>query len=163
MTNAIRPGTPDEPALGMAKSSPRATERRVALRGSVRKRRRGAPGVWRRNGQAGCAREAGRPARQGKGRCSCSQEPKSRLSRRQRVHTSDEAPVMGVEQRDPGRWRRDGHTVGSDTCASATGYARRRGPRPLDVDGTDRVDGAHADGARRGGTDFTFEPPPCAA
>jgi len=32
-------------------------------------------------------------------------EPKSRPGRSQRVHTSEDAPVMGVEQRDPGRWR----------------------------------------------------------
>ena len=31
--------------------------------------------------------------------------PKSRPGRSQRVHTSDEMPVMGVEQRDPGRWK----------------------------------------------------------
>ena len=31
-------------------------------------------------------------------------EPKNRPSRSQRVHRSDEGPVMGVEQRDPGRW-----------------------------------------------------------
>jgi hypothetical protein len=43
-----------------------------------------------------------------------------RLVRSQSVHKSDEAPVMGVEQRDAGRWRRESQTDGREISVSAS-------------------------------------------
>lgn len=63
----------------------------MLVRGSVQKRHQATDGEWRRNGHHGVAQDAGRPARDS-GRCSCSEEPKSRPRRSQSAHSSDEAP-----------------------------------------------------------------------
>src|SRR2546426_3522617 len=91
MTNSIRPGMPDEPAY-LGRSLTR--EAAVALRGSVRKRRRWDARWLEMEWSEGHACESGRPDCRARG-CSCLRlkEPKSRATgRSQSAHSSDEAP-----------------------------------------------------------------------
>jgi hypothetical protein len=69
-------------------------------------------------GSEGLARESGRPVA-GRSQRSLRLKPLRRTDRNrsQNVHSSDEAPVMGRERRDVGRWRRDGQNDGTGNSA----------------------------------------------
>ena len=71
--------------------------------------------------------------------------------RSQSVHRSDDAPVIGAEQRDAGKGRRDATTTGHHPGASALrGYASRTDATPLGVGRPGGVDATDAHGARHG-------------
>jgi len=72
--------------------------------GNVQKRPRETGGWLETEGSEVQLREAGRPVRGRDGVHVATKQPKSRPDRSQSVHRSQEVPVMGMEQRDAGRW-----------------------------------------------------------